>query len=158
MSNQIGKRGENIFATIISRYIDPIGFMLDPTFLGEKFPTVDFYVELLNYPDKKGFFFASVKTTTLGYYAQNKRLNINVDKTAIAELQKFRVPVYLFGIDEKSEKGYVVCANSLDNQQNLNGFPTNHPINTKHIQLLWKEVANYWDNSNEITKFASYFN
>lgn len=158
MSNQIGKRGENIFATIISRYVDPIGFMLDPTFLGEKFPTVDFYVELLNYPDKKGFFFASVKTTTLGYNAQNTKLNINVDITEIAELQKFRVPVYLFGIDEKSEMGYLACANSLDNQQNINGIPTNHPIDTRHIHLLWKEVANYWDNTHEITKFASYFN
>ena len=40
MSNRIGKRGENIFATIISRNVASKGFLLDPTFLGDKFPTV----------------------------------------------------------------------------------------------------------------------
>jgi hypothetical protein len=66
MSNRIGKRGENIFA---SRNIASKGFLLDPTFLGDKFQTVDFHVDLLQY-SFKGFFYASVKTTTLGYYPE----------------------------------------------------------------------------------------
>jgi hypothetical protein len=158
MSNKIGKRGENIFSTIISRFVDPVGFMLDPTFLGDKFPSVDFYIDLLNYSQKRGFFFASVKTTTLGYNPSKTKMKITVDKEEIAELNKFQVPVYLFGIDEKSENGYFICANKLDNGQHLNGLPTKYPIDTQHINELWKEVANYWDNNHEITKFASYFN
>ena len=77
MSNKIGKRGESIFSTIISRNIPGIGLLLDPTFLGDKFPTVDFHVGLLDYP-LKGFFYASVKTTTLGYYPDGKKLRINI--------------------------------------------------------------------------------
>ncbi len=56
MGNVIGKRDESIFSTIISRYVDQKGFLLDPTFLGEKFPTVDFYVHLLSKNDIKAFF------------------------------------------------------------------------------------------------------
>src|SRR3954447_7539870 len=111
MGNVIGKRGESIFSIIISRYVDPAGFLLDPTFLGEKFPTVDFYVHLLNCDTKKAFFFASVKTTTLGYTADNTKLKITVDKAELAELIKYPVPVYLFCIDENREVGYFVCAN-----------------------------------------------
>jgi hypothetical protein len=157
MSNHIGKRGENIFSTIISRYVPTAGFMLDPTFLGEKFPSVDFHVDLLNYPHKKGFFFASVKTTTRGYNADQSRLKITVDKDEIAELNKFPVPVYLFGIDENEETGFFLNANSLDNTHNLNGIPVDYPVNLDNIERLWKEVANYWDNNNEITKFVSHF-
>src|SRR3954462_1465188 len=127
MGNIIGKRGESIFSTLISRYVDPVGFLLDPTFLGDKFPTVDFYVHLLNYNHKKAFFFASVKTTTLGYTADNSKLKIVVDKAELTELLKYSVPVYLFGIDEKEDRGYFVCANHLNANDNLNGIPTRFP-------------------------------
>ncbi|WP_170971140.1 DUF4365 domain-containing protein [Ilyomonas limi] len=158
MGNVIGKRGESIFSTIISRYVDPAGFLLDPTFLGEKFPIVDFYVHLLNYNIKKAFFFASVKTTTLGYTADNTKLRITVDKAALAELIKYPVPVYLFGIDENEEVGFFICANHMDTNKNLSGIPTLFPVNAINIALLWKEVANYWNNNKEITKFVSHFN
>jgi hypothetical protein len=158
MANIIGKRGESIFSTIISRYVDPVGFLLDPTFLGEKFPTADFYVHLLNYNTKKAFFFASVKTTTLGYTADNTKLKITIDKAEPTELIKYQIPVYLFGIDENKELGYFVCANHLDINKNLNGIPIMFPVNAINIALLWKEVANYWNNNKEITKFVSHFN
>ena len=132
--------------------------MLDPTFLGDKFPTVDFYVHLLNYNTKKAFFFASVKTTTLGYTANNTKLRITVNKAELAELIKYSVPIYLFGIDENEENGYFVCANHLDTTKNLNGISTRFPMNSINIDLLWKEVANYWNNNKEIMKFVSHFN
>src|SRR4051812_40627594 len=138
MGNVIGKRGESIFSTIISRYVDPAGFLLDPTFLGEKFPTVDFYVHLLNYNTKKAFFFASVKTTTVGYTADNTKLKITVDKAELAELIKYPIPVYLFGIDENKEIGYFVCANHLDATKNLNGIPTKYSVNATNVRLLWE--------------------
>jgi hypothetical protein len=158
MANIIGKRGESIFSTIISRYVDPVGFLLDPTFLGEKFSTVDFYVHLLNFNHKKAFFFASVKTTTLGYNANNTKLKITVEKEEIAELGKYHIPVYLFGIDEIKELGYFICANHLDANNNLNGIPTRFPVNASNVLLLWEEVVNYWNNNDEITKFVSHFN
>ncbi len=158
MGNEIGKRGESIFSTIISRYIHPDGFLLDPTFLGDKFPTVDFYIHLLAFANIKGFFFASVKTTTTGYNADQSKLKVVVDKTEITELSKYRVPVYLFGIDEKAETGYFICANSLTITENLNGIPTLFQVNAGNLRLLWQEVSDYWNNQKEMTKFVSHFN
>ena len=158
MSNVIGKRGESIFSTIISRYVNPKGFLLDPTFLGEKFPTIDFYVHLLSKNDIKAFFFASVKTTTLGYNSDNSQLRIAIDAAEVIELTKYKIPTYLFGIDENNEAGYFVCANQLNATKNLNGIPTKFPVNSLNINLLWNEVAIYWNNTKEITKFVSHFN
>lgn len=157
MSNKIGKRGESIFATIISRNISSKGFLFDPTFLGDKFPTVDFHVGLLEYPFK-GFFYASVKTTTLGYFPGGERLRITIDKDEIEQLCKFVLPVYIFGIDEVHEKGYLISGNNWDKSMNINGILTKYPVDSVNIELLWKEVANYWDNSREMTKFVSSFN
>jgi hypothetical protein len=158
MGNIIGKRGESIFSTIISRYVDLVGFLLDPTFLGDKFPTVDFYVHLLNYNLRKAFFFASVKTTTLGYNANHSKLKITVEKEELAGLVKYQLPVYLFGIDENKELGYFICANHLDAKRNLKGISTRFPVNAININLLWMEVANYWNINNGITNFVSHFN
>lgn len=113
MSNRIGKRGENIFATTISRNVASRGFLFDPTFLGEKFPTIDFHVDLLQYP-YRAFFYASVKITTLGYYPGNERIKITIGKEEVAELGKFLTPAYIIGIDETQEKGYLISVNNLN--------------------------------------------
>lgn len=157
MSNKIGKRGEIIFSTIISRKVASRGFLLDPTFLGDKFPTVDFHVGLLEY-SHKGFFYASVKTTTLGYYPNGEKIKINIDKEEIAELNKFTLPVYVFGIDEIHERGYLISTSHLSNSKNTNGLPTKYPVNSSNIEILWKEVANYWNNNRKMAKFVSIFN
>lgn len=158
MNNSIGKRGEAIFSNIISRYSEPFGFLFDPTFMGEKFSGIDFYVGLMGYTFKKSFFLASVKTTTLGYSSDNSRIKISLDKNEIEVLGKFQVPVYLFGIDENQEKGYFICANRIDNTKNLNGITVKYPVDSDHMKLLWMEVKGYWEKSNEITKFVSSFN
>ena len=79
MSNDIGKIGERIFTVLIGRYFDQQGYLFDPIFLGDKYPTVDFYVDLLNNQDEKGFFFVSVKTTIQGYSADKKKLKIKAN-------------------------------------------------------------------------------
>jgi hypothetical protein len=149
MSDKIGKRGENIFSAIISRYVSSRGFLFAPSFMGDKFPAVDFYVGLLNYESKSCFFLALIKCTGSGYNADGSKLKINVGIKEIEQLKKFGVPVYLFGINERDETGYFICANNLDNSINLNGIPTKYPVDGITSQQLWQEVAEYWENSSE---------
>lgn len=156
MSNRIGKRGENIFATLITRKNSAGNFLFDPTFLGDKFPTVDFYVSLLDYP-LKAFFFASIKTTTLGYTAGGEKLKITIDKKDVAELAAFNLPVYIFGVDEGLEEGFFIAASELDIELNINGITTKYPITPDNLERLYKEVADYWNNSHKNTKFVSSF-
>jgi hypothetical protein len=157
MSNDIGSRGESIFGMLVSRYFDPFGFLFKPIFLGEKYPTVDFYVDLLSYTDKKGFFFASIKTTTQGYTADKTKLKVYISKEELRELSKFPVPVYIFGIDAIAEKGYFVCANDIDTDKNMNGISLKYPIDRPHIIELWEEVKQFWVANSSIYTFTSKF-
>lgn len=157
MSNDIGSRGESIFGMLISRYVDPYGSLFKPVFLGDKYPTVDFHIDLLNYTDKKGFFFASIKTTTQGYSADKTKLKIHVSKEELRELSKFPIPVYLFGIDAMEEKGYFICANDINTNSNLNGLPHKYPIDKPHVIALWEEVKQFWDTNRSIYTFTSKF-
>ena len=98
---------------------------------------------MLEYPQKRGFFFASVKTTTQGDYEDNSRIKISVDAEELQSLSRFAVPVYLFGIDEVQEAGYFVSANHISTGSNLNGIPTRHPVDIHNIRLLWQEVRSF---------------
>lgn len=157
MSNDIGKRGERIFTVLLGRYFEPNGYLFDPIFLGDKYPTVDFYVDLLNYPDKKGFFFVSVKTTTQGYTADKTKLKIQVSKEELRELVKYPIPVYLFGIDAVNEKGYFTCVNHIDTGNNLSGLSVEYPLERAFVNELWEEIRCFWDKNKSIDSFTSKF-
>ena len=158
MSNEIGSRGEFIFAMLLSRRDAVQKSLFKPIFLGDKQPTVDFYVDLLNYPHKKGFFFANVKATTLGYTADGTKLKILVDKAELSELLKYPTPTYLFGIDAVEEKGYFINVNHINTHNNLNGLSVEYPINVQNISALWEEVKQFWDINHSIHAFTSKFN
>ena len=157
MSNEIGKRGERIFAFIIGKSFAPYGYLFDTVFLGDKYPTVDFYIDLLNYHTKKGFFFASVKTTTQGYTTEKNHLKIFVSKEELQELVKYPVPTYLFGIDAIEEKGYFTCVNHIDTEQNLSSLSLKYPMEPAYLSALWAEVKHFWDNNNSIHSSTSKF-
>jgi len=115
-------------------------------------------VHLLNYDTKKTFFFASLEINTLGYSADSKKLKIAINKAELTQLDMYPIPFYLFGIDENKVLDYFICANHLDATKNLNGILTRFPVNATNINLLWMEVAKYWKQNKEITKFVSHFN
>ena len=157
MSNDIGKIGERIFMVLIGRYFDPNGYLFDPIFLGDKYPTVDFYVDLLNNQEEKGFFFVSVKTTTQGYSADKMKLKIHVSKEELKALAKYPVPVYLFGIDAVEEKGYFTCVNHIDTNSNLSGLPVAYPLEITYMNTLLNEIKQFWNANHSIDSFTSKF-
>jgi hypothetical protein len=124
--------------------------------LGDKFPVVDFYLALLDFP-LKAFFFASVKTTTLGYNTKDGKLRIGIGKEELVELAKYNLPVYIFGIDEIGELGYFIAGSELDTALNINGIPTKYPITPSNLERLYREVSEYWQISYKNTKFVSSF-
>jgi hypothetical protein len=155
--NRIGKRAENIFSVLIGKYVTNKNcHLLNPEFLGDKYPSVDFIVDLEQYDKSKAFFFVSVRATRNGYTQAENKLKVQFPKDDLDELKKMPVPTYLVGIDEKDEKGYILSVNGLI-EQNVSSLSTQHPIDEQNIEFLWSEVKDYWDNSNELAKFISKF-
>ena len=155
--NIIGQRGENLFATIISKFIiNENAHLFSPEFLGDKYPSVDYIVDLLKYNKSKAFFFVSVRSTRIGYTKKEKKLKVKFPKNNLDNLKKIPIPTYLVGIDEENEKGYIISVQNLKVDK-ISSLSTKYPINQKNIVLLWNEVKNYWKKSNELAKFNSKF-
>jgi hypothetical protein len=153
--NRLGKLGENLFSTLIMEPWDREDAFFDPTFLEAKFPTLDFYVELVGAPGRY-FFFAQVKTTANGYEGRgkSKRLKVQVSREDLDRLEEFPAPTYIFGIDQQTWAAYLLSANEY--VPRLADFPTTFPLNKENMQRLWDEVSAYWTGKDMVLR-DSYF-
>src|ERR1044071_2569731 len=139
MSNELGQRGEYLFSTIITRFYGRDTPIFRPYFLGDKWPLVDFVVELINTGGITPYFFAQVKSTRSGYTKKDKRLKISIHMDDMRKLALYPAPTYIVGIDDIREEGYIVSANG-EWLSHMSSFPTDFPINETNQDGLWEEV------------------
>ncbi|WP_435009973.1 DUF4365 domain-containing protein [Tundrisphaera lichenicola] len=158
-SDRIGIHGEFLFQAMISRRCNR-KFYFHPIFMGEKHPTTDLTVELLDTTGVQSLFYVQVKSTTQGYKGSgsDKKLIVDVSRKDVERLKSYPGPTYLAGIDIIQGRGYLAGI-SADLTGPLDGLPTHHPIDCRNIRTLWAEVDSYWNISPRpipliVTKFA----
>lgn len=140
----IGMRGE---AIITLRLTDGESPRFKPTFLGDKWSTIDFVVEL-DQPRSTAtvvpFFFMSVRSTRSGGYTRTHgRLRVQVKEHEIRRLAAYPAPTYIVGVDEARERAFIVSANG-ENLGGLSSMTTRYPIDQSTREMLWSEVTGYW--------------
>ncbi|HLO88804.1 MAG TPA: DUF4365 domain-containing protein [Nostocaceae cyanobacterium] len=156
MSDILGLRGESIFILLITE-LHQTGAIFRPGFMGDKWPYVDFYVELIGANSTIPHFCVQVKTTRSGYTEKLNRLKISqVSEDKIIGLAHRPSPTYLVGIDEPQRKGYIVSANG-ENLKSLSSVSTKFPINEENRIILWNEVNKFWHEHQNKNNFVSYF-
>ena len=139
----IGKRGE---AIVVERLTDFCGNPLpyfDPHPLGEKCPTYDYLVEVVNAGDSVPYFFVQVKATRRGFTKRERRLVVQVDAGDVRRMVRCPVPTYLVGVDEPAGQAYVVSVHG-DMDGPVASVPSTYPLNRKNLKRLWGEVTDYW--------------
>lgn len=139
----LGDRGEAIFRVLITEFDSVSGPIFRPYFLGEKWPVVDFIVELLGAGSTTPYFFVQVKTTRAGYTQKEKRLKVSVAGDDIRLLASYPAPTYVVGIDEINRDGFLVSANG-ENPRSLSSLSTQFAITSATRRQLWEEVKDYW--------------
>ena len=155
MRNALGARGEAIFYVLMTEFHSEDGPIFRPQFLGEKWPTVDFVVELLGAGSAVPFFFVQVRTTRSGFTARQQRLKVRVSHANLRRLGQIPAPTYVIGIDEIEETGYILSANG-ESATRIASLPTAHPIDRRRREQLWNEVYEYWE-ARQMTGFRSAF-
>lgn len=143
ISNDIGQRGEALFFVLLTKSFGRANPIFRPQFLGDKWPVVDFIVELVSSEDQTLYFFAQVKTTRERYTRQNHRLKVQVSTDSIQKLASYPAPTYIFGIDEIEEEGFILSANG-ESLKRISSLPTTYPINKMNQDLLFDEVCQFW--------------
>jgi hypothetical protein len=143
-TDDIGGRGESLCYVRLSDFCGRKQPYFRPHFLGEKFPALDFLVELVNAGKRTLYFFVQVKATRQGYTRRPPvRLKVDLSAADAERLVLYPAPTYLVGIDEVGETGFVVAANEKL-KGGLSGLPTLYPLDGEHLQRLWEEVREYW--------------
>lgn len=142
--NAVGARGEAIVTNLLTRRHGRDTSLFQPQFLGDKYPTIDFFVELVGSTGAQTpFFLVQVKATSTGYTRSN-RLKAQVRRDDMAGLRRYPVPVYVVGVDEVDEVAYLTAAVAAAPQQ-FSSLPTMHRLATfETLQSLHEEVDQLW--------------
>lgn len=143
----IGARGEAIVENLLTRRYRRSAPLFRPQFLGEKYPTIDFFVELVDAGGTQTpFFLAQAKTTSTGYNAQ-RRLRVQVPRNKMSGLVKYPAPTYVVGVDEVDERAFIMAA-VLGGAAYFSSFPVTYPLGEERIlMILFEEVQTFWQSS-----------
>lgn len=123
-----------------------------PRHLGEKNPTIDFYVELSGESPGRAYFLAQVKSTRRGYTAGG-RLKLPVGRDNLRALAAYPAPTYLVGVDEAAERAYLLSASGASGG-GWNSMCTDHELTPRVLARLWDEVNAFWTSADR-EAFAS---
>ena len=145
LQDAIGLRGESIFSAALTKLYGRPEPLFNPRFLGEKYPAVDYIVEL-NTPSTRiiSYFFVQVKTTRAGYTKREHRLKVKVLDKDVTRLVALPAPTYVVGVDEVNEATYIVSANGRYTR-GLSSLSTRFPLNQSTQELLFQEVSRFWN-------------
>lgn len=146
ISDDIGGRGQAICYMLLTQFCGQSQPRFRPYFLGEKFPALDYLVELVGASDVTSFFFVQVRATTLGYTKGkegSRRLKIRVDRGDMQRLIRYPTPTYIVGIDERDERGYLLSVQH-DSPAQIASLPTTFLLDCQTLALLWDEVSAFW--------------
>jgi hypothetical protein len=139
----VGSRGENKLELCLTDYEHYDFPLFKPGFLGDKWPVVDFYVELLR-SRQKCFFFAQAKATSSNLGPNDAFIRISSKRGDIRGLKKIPGPTYIFGIHEPSGRVFIRCVHSRTPIRAITRIPVANELTPARLMTLHQEVRGFW--------------
>src|SRR5688572_5392436 len=99
-----GFRGEKIVELCLTDYSAFPRPLFRPAFLGDKWPAVDFYVELNDVRGKRPYFLIQCKATAAALTGRSTSLAISSRRDDIARLLQIPGPTYILGVHEPTRR------------------------------------------------------
>jgi hypothetical protein len=141
----IGERGPWLFSLLMTDLCGRDDPFFRPRFLGDKYPTFDYIVEVVDRPEY--FFFVQVKGTTLGYTVEEHRLRVQVTQDDIDRMIAYPAPTYVVGIDvDAIGVGFLLSVN--EPRDNVASLTTRFRIDCGVLEQLRDEVIDFWSSRN----------
>jgi|SRR5579871_308312 len=143
LSDVVGSRGEMIFELAITDYSQFRFPLFRPAFLGAKWPTIDYFVELLGVSKASPYFFVQVKATTAPIQVNAMELEIQVARAKCERLFRVPGPTYLVGVHELTQRAFILSIHTLP-VQGIYRIPVAYELTPTNLKLLHQEVRDYW--------------
>ncbi len=141
-NDYIGASGESLFAYRMGRPING-EFLFKVEFLGDKWPDVDFLVELVGVDSCRPIFFVQVKATTRVGKSASSRLRVKAGQKNVERMSLYPAPTYVAGVDLKREEVYLISANG-ECTAPLSSITTEYPLDSHNFAVLYDEVKAFW--------------
>jgi hypothetical protein len=158
MTDFIGRRGEAIAFACLTRWRTDADLpYFSPHFLGEKFETFDFLVELVDAGERTPFFFVQVKSTRKEFTKTQapSRLRVGVSEKDVRRMVDYPAPAYVIGVHEDEERAFIVSVHGAMSEA-VPSITTAHELTGETLRRLWDEVREYWQ-IRDMSRSASTF-
>lgn len=139
-----GYRGEKIVELRLTDFVDGGGPLFRPGFLGEKWPALDFYVELNGIPGRRPFFFVQCKSTRTPFPRLATYLRISSTRRDIERLLEIPGPTYLLGVHEPTRRVFLKSVHIGTARKAISRIELTHELTQDNLRRLHDEVARYW--------------
>jgi hypothetical protein len=140
----VGVRGEKIVELCLTDYEQYQMPLFRPGFLGDKWPAIDFYVELLGSRRRNFFFFAQAKSTRRPLRAAATHVHISSKKKDVHGLIKTPGPTYMFAVHEPSKRVFVQCVHSKTPVRAITRISVANELTPPRLKALHDEVSLFW--------------
>ena len=143
----IGFRGEKLVELCLTKYGDFPGPLFRPGFLGDKWPSIDFYVELNGLDGRRPYFLAQVKSTARALSDASPSLPISTKQKDIAALLQIPGPTYILGVHEPSGRVFARSVHAGISVPSVSSIPVTHELTSTNLAVLHQEVRDFWSTS-----------
>lgn len=147
--DDIGDRGQNLLVLLLTDLCGRDVPYFRPRFLGDKYPTFDFIVEVVDNPAY--FFFVQVKATVKGYTNDEKRLIVQLGQADVDRMVACPAPAYLIGIDA-NQIGAGCLLSINEPRPHVASLTTKFKIDCSVLKALRDEVTDYWKGRDTVLK------
>lgn len=155
-NNDIGNRGETIFASRISANYD-----FKVYFMGEKAPIGDFILEI-NDENTPYECMVQVKGTTQGYNVEDGKLKAKVEAAKLQKLLNRPLPTYVAGVDVNKEEVYIASVFTAAHDYSAT-IPVTHKLalndpvaSQATLDVLKQDIIAFWTHAGFVAKKTTY--
>jgi len=142
-----GYRGEKIVELCLTDYSAFAAPLFRPAFLGDKWPAVDFYVELNGVRGRRPYFLIQCKSTAATLPRSAAALAISSTKRDIRRLLQIPGPTYLLGVHEPSRRVFAKSVHSGIAARAITRIESTHELTSTNLWKLYVEVRDYWQST-----------
>ncbi len=149
----IGERGQWQFCWLMTELCGRDDPLFRPRFLGDKYPTFDYIVEVVDRPEY--FFFVQVKATTQGYTHAPHRLKVQVSQDDVDRMVACPAPAYVVGMDV-SAPGYGFLLSVNEPRDHVASLTTQFRIAPGLLAQLRDEVVAFWSGRDMVLRSSRF--
>jgi hypothetical protein len=142
-----GFRGEKIVELCLTDYAAFARPLFRPGFLGDKWPAIDFYVELNDVRGRRPYFLVQTKATSATLRPHDTSLRISSTRRDVRRLLQIPGPTHVLGVHEPSRRVFAKSVHKGIDPGAITRIQLRNELTASNLRLLYDEVRDYWQST-----------